>query len=86
MTAFTGTVRWRLTLWYSVSISLIYLAFAGCVFLTFRHGCIAESRMRLNSALALVTGAVLKTSNRLALVEEALPACSFYVASGRQLL
>lgn len=81
MKAFAGTVRWRLTLWYSLSIALIYLLFAICVFLTFRYGCIAESRMRLDGALSLVTSAVSKTPERLAAAEDALPGYGFYVAS-----
>jgi heavy metal sensor kinase len=86
MRALAGTVRWRLTLWSSLSITLIYVLFAGCVFLAFRHGCIAQSRMRLENVLALVKREVLKTPNRLAAVEEALPACNFYVRDDQRRL
>ena len=81
MKAFAGTIRWRLTFWYSLSIVLIYLLFAGCVFLTFRYGCVAESRMRLDGVLSLVTRAISMTPGHLASVESALPDCAFYVAS-----
>lgn len=81
MRALAGTIRWRLTCWYSLSIVLIYLLFAGCVFLTFRYGCVAESRMRLGGVSALLTNAVSKAPGRLASVEEALPGCLFYASS-----
>ncbi|WP_206956217.1 sensor histidine kinase [Trinickia acidisoli] len=86
MRALVGRVRWRMTLWYSLSIALIYLVFAGCVFLTFRYGCIAESRLRLNSALTLVTSALAKTPDRMASIESDFPACNFYVAANRRVL
>lgn len=36
------SIRWRLTSWYSISIALIFLAFACCVFLTFRYSCCTD--------------------------------------------
>lgn len=86
MKALAGTVRWRLALWSSLLITLIYSLFAGCVFLAFRYGCVEESRTRLNNVLTLVEREVSKTPDRLASVEEALPACSFYVRDEGRLL
>ena len=81
MKAWAGTIRWRLTCWYSLSIVLIYLLFAGCVFLTFRSGCVAQSRARLSGVSALLTNAVSQAPGRLVSVEEALPGCLFYVSA-----
>ena len=83
MTAFPGSVRWRMTLWYSVSIATIYCLFSGCVFLTFRYSCIAESRARLDSDLALVTSAASRDPGRLASLEADFPAIRFHVLAGR---
>lgn len=79
MRQFIGTVRFRMTLWYSVSIALIFFVFSGCVFLTFRHACIAESRMRLDNELALVASAAAKAPDRLASIQAYFPSSSFYV-------
>jgi len=86
MKVFLGSVRWRLTLWYSVSIALIYFLFAGCVFLTFRYGCIAESRMRLDNELAHVTSAASKDPKRLVSVEDESPGRNFDVIADQRLL
>lgn len=81
MRRFVGSVRWRMTWWYSISIALIYLLFSGCVFLTFRYSCIAESRMRLDNELASVTHAVARASNRPATVEADFPRSNFFVTA-----
>ena len=79
MKVLAGTVRWRVALWSSLWITLIYSLFAGCVFLAFRYGCVAQSRTRLNNVLTLVEHEVSKAPDRLASIEKALPECSFYV-------
>lgn len=86
MKAFPCSIRWRMTLSYSVSISLIYAIFACCVFLTFRYGCIAESRVRLDNELALVTRAISAAPNRLPAVVADFPASDFYVLADQQVL
>lgn len=75
------SIRWRLTSWYSISIALIFLAFACCVFLTFRYSCMAESRMRLNNELTLVASAASRAPERLAAIQEDFPASAFYVVA-----
>lgn len=86
MKVLAGTVRWRVALWSSLWITLIYSLFAGCVFLAFRYGCVAQSRTRLNNVLTLVEHEVSKAPDRLASIEKALPECSFYVLGEGRLL
>lgn len=86
MKTFAGSIRWRMTLSYSVSISLIYLVFACCVFLTFRYGCIAESRARLDNELALVTQAISGAPDRLSTIAADFPASDFYVLADQRAL
>lgn len=84
MKRFIGSVRWKMTLWYSVSIALIYFLFSGCVFLTFRHSCIAESRMRLDNELKLVMSAAGRAPDRLASIEADLPGSDFHVTADQR--
>lgn len=84
MKVFSASVRWRMTLWYSVSIAAIYFLFAGCVFLTFRYSCIAESRMRLSNELMLVTSATSHSLGRLTALEADYSAIRFHVLAGQQ--
>ena len=84
MSAFLHSIRWRLTSWFSISIALIFLAFACCVFLTFRYSCMTESRMRLNNELTLVASAVSKAPELLASIQEDFPASAFYVVADQR--
>ena len=86
MKAFPCSIRWRMTLSYSVSIALIYSIFACCVFVTFRYGCVAESRARLDNELALVTRAISAAPNRLPGVVADFPVSDFYVLADQQVL
>jgi heavy metal sensor kinase len=73
-----------MTLWYSVSIALIYFLFSGCVFLTFRQSCIAESRMRLDNELRLVMSAAERAPGRLASIEADFPDSNFRVMADQR--
>lgn len=86
MKRFIGSIRWKMTLWYSVSIALVYFLFSGCVFLTFRHSCIAESHMRLANALTLVMTAVEGAPHRLASIEAEFPDSNFHVVTDQRSL
>jgi heavy metal sensor kinase len=84
MNVFLRSIRWRLTSWYSISIALIFLGFACCVFLTYRYSCMAETRMRLNNELTLVASAVSNAPERLASIQEDFPASAFYVLADQR--
>ena len=79
MKQFIGSVRWRMTWWYSISIALIYLLFSGCVFLTFRYACIAQSRTTLNNELASVSRAAARAPGHPASIEAEFPGSNFYI-------
>jgi len=63
---------------------VVYFVFSGCVFLTFRHSCIAESRMRLDNELTLVMTAVEGAPHRLASIETEFPGSNFRVVTDRR--
>jgi heavy metal sensor kinase len=74
-----GSVRWRLTIWYSLSIALTYFLFSSCVFWMFRFGCIAQSHMQLDNEFSLVANAVAKAPGQLKAIEDSTPVRNFYV-------
>jgi len=84
MNVFLRSIRWRLTSWYSISIALIFLGFACCVFLTYRYSCMTETRMRLNNELTLVASAVWNAPERLASIQEDFPESAFYVLADQR--
>lgn len=73
MRLFPNTVRWRLALWYALSLALIFSAFSAVLFFAVRTGCLQPVRAQLDAEFSLAERALRRQSFDAAALELAVP-------------